>query len=152
MQLSTYLLPYSTKEVKEYIETRGESRPMSVGKTDDEAYTAEKGIRLNETLKGWPVGTCFRCSSTIHNAPFLSKSEPGEFCSRTCRDLQNETETKARRIRHFRECQGCGRKFLGKRANNTTCSANCRQKAHRRVALSPMSQIPQNAPCSLAAH
>src|SRR5262249_34862572 len=123
MQLSTNLP--CNKKLTRYIENRGENRlPSNVGKTADEVYIAEKGIRLKETLKGWPVETCSRCSGTIHNAPFLSKSEPGEFCSRRCRDLQDETETKVRRGRRFRECLGCGRKFLGKRANNTTCSAN----------------------------
>src|SRR6476661_920623 len=124
-----------------------ESRPFS--KAADESYMAERGIRLNETLTRWRVGTRSRCFGTIHNAPFLSKSEPGQFCSRTCRDVQNETETKGRRMRHFKECLGCGRKFLGKRANNATRSVNCRQKAHRRGSLSPMSQIRQNTPCSL---
>jgi hypothetical protein len=149
MQLSTNL-PQDTKEVREYVKGRGESRlPMNGGKAADEVYMVEKGIRLTETLKGWPVGTCSRCSGTINNAPFLSKAEPGEFCSRKCRDLRNETETQTRRSRHLKECLGCGRRFLAKRANNTTCSANCRQKVHRGVGLSPMSQIPENASPSL---
>jgi hypothetical protein len=126
------------------METPGDSLlPMNVSKSVDEAYIAEKEIRLSETFKGWPVGTCSRCSGTIHNAPYLSQFEAGEFCSRKCRDLRNETETRHHRSRHFRECLGCGRKFLAKWPNNTTCSARCRQKAHRGVGLSPMSQIPK---------
>jgi len=149
MQVAVDRLPCG-REIWKYMETRGDSRlPINVSKTADETYMAEKEIRLGETLKGWPVGTCSRCSGTIHNAPYLSQFEAGEFCSRKCRDLRNETETRQRRSRHFRECLGCGRKFLAKRPNNTTCSARCRQKAHRGVGLSPMSQIPENASSSL---
>ena len=148
MQVSTNL-PQGTKEVREYVKGRGENRlPMNVSKAADEVYMVEKGIRLNATLKGWPVGQCSRCAGTIYNAPFLSKAETGEFCSRKCRDLRDE-ETHARRSRQFKECLGCGRRFLAKRANNTTCSASCRQKAHRGVGLPPMSQIPENASSSL---
>jgi hypothetical protein len=53
MQLSTYLLPYGAKEVREYIETRGENRlPLNVSEAADEAYMAEKGIRLNRDPYG----------------------------------------------------------------------------------------------------
>jgi hypothetical protein len=90
MQLSTNL-PYALKHVREHIEQRGETRlPSNVSQVADEAYMADKGIRLTETLNGWPVGSCSRCSGTIHNAPFLSKSKPGEFCARECRDLQKQ--------------------------------------------------------------
>src|SRR5258707_10123050 len=92
---------------------------------------------------GWVVGKCSRCHGAIHNAPFLSASEPGEFCSRDCRDSRNQ-ESKARRARHYADCLGCGRKFLARRGNNTTCSARCRQKACRRSETVGVSQIPEN--------
>jgi hypothetical protein len=34
--------------------------------------------------------------------------------------------------RRYRPCEMCGRKFLAKRANNTTCSARCRSRSYRR--------------------
>ena len=149
MQVVVDRLPFG-REIWKYMGTRGDSRlPINVSQTADEAYMAEKEIRLSETFKGWLVGTCSRCSGTIHNGPFLSKAEPGQFCSRKCRDLRNETETQSSRSRQFKECLGCGRRFLAKRVNNTTCSANCRQKVHRGVGLSLMSQIPENASSSL---
>jgi hypothetical protein len=42
--------------------------------------------------------------------------------------------------RKFIECLGCSRRFLAKRANNLTCSARCRLRAHRKSA---MKQIPE---------
>jgi len=77
MQVAVDRLPCG-REIWKYMETRGDSRlPMNVSKTADETYKAEKEIRLGETLKGWPVGTCSRCSGTIHNAPCLSQFEAG---------------------------------------------------------------------------
>jgi hypothetical protein len=146
MQLSTNL-PQGLK-VREHIETCGEERlPMNVSTAANEAYMAEKGIRLKEALTGWPVGTCSRCSDVIHNAPFLSKSEPGEFCSRKCRDLQKRNGGQGTSYTPF---QGMLWSQVPRKTRQlTTCSVNCRQKAHRKGDLSPMSQIPKNPPCSL---
>lgn len=59
----------------------------NVGQDADLAYVNERGIKIERgMLEQWPVGTCARCAGTIFNAPFLSASEPGEFCSRECRD------------------------------------------------------------------
>jgi hypothetical protein len=86
MQLSTNL-PSGLNAVQSYIATRGETRlPSSVNTGADAVYISEKGLRSgNERMKRWPVGTCSRCSATIYNAPYLSQSEPGEFCSKECR-------------------------------------------------------------------
>jgi hypothetical protein len=92
---------------------------------------------------GWIVGRCTRCQCAVYNAPFLSASEPGEFCSRDCRDSRPQ-ESKARRERHYTNCLGCGRKFLARRVNNTTCSARCRQKVCRGSESEAVSQIPEN--------
>src|SRR5258708_40068941 len=87
MQFSTNL-PCGVKAVRDYIGHRGESRlPMNVSAEADAAYIAEKDLKLGPViLKSWPVGTCNRCQGVIHNAPFLSNAEPGEFCSRECSD------------------------------------------------------------------
>ncbi len=72
----------------EYIERRGDSRlPMNVCPEADATYIAEKGLRIGPVvLKSWPIGICNRCHGVVHDAPFLSNEEPGEFCSRACRD------------------------------------------------------------------
>ena len=103
--------------MREYIEHRGESRlPMNVSAESDAAYIAEKGLKLGPiVLKSWPVGTCTRCQGVIHNTPFLSKTEPGEFCSRECRDAgrivrrgrprltrKQRAESKAKRLEYQR--------------------------------------------------
>ena len=87
MQLSTDL-PCGPRAVREYIEHRGDSRlPMNVSAEADAAYVADKGLKVEPVaLESWPVGTCTRCGGVIHNAPFLSSTESGEFCSRRCRD------------------------------------------------------------------
>jgi hypothetical protein len=70
---------------------------MNVSAEADAAYIAEKGLSLGPiTLKSWPVGTCARCSGAIHNAPFLSNTEPGEFCSSNCRDSSKHTAKRGR--------------------------------------------------------
>jgi hypothetical protein len=85
-------LPSRTNAVQNHLATRGETRlPSSVNTEADGAYISEKGLRSgNERMKRWPVGTCSRCSATIYNAPYLSKSEDGEFCSQFCRDTNPE--------------------------------------------------------------
>ncbi|SRR5712692_5184666 len=87
MHLSTDL-PCGVKAVREYIARRGETRlPMNVSAESDAAYVADKGLKLGPViLKSWPIGSCSRCHGIIHDAPFLSTGEPGEFCSRDCRD------------------------------------------------------------------
>jgi len=60
---------------------------MNVSVEADAAYIAEKKLKVGPViLKSWPIGICSRCHGVIHNAPFLSNLEPGEFCSRECRD------------------------------------------------------------------
>lgn len=108
----------------------------------------QKNMLKGRAVKsGWIVGTCARCHGQIYNAPFLSASEPGEFCSRDCRDSRPQ-QSKARRERHYADCLGCGRKFLARRANNTTCSDKCRQKASRTQQSEAMSQIHENGTAS----
>lgn len=87
MQLSTDL-PCGFKAVREHIERRGDARlPMNVSPEADAAYIAEKRLKVGPViLKSWPIGSCSRCHGVIHNAPFLSNEEPGEYCSHACRD------------------------------------------------------------------
>jgi len=67
---------------------------MNVSAEADAAYIAEKGLTLGPViLKSWPVGACSRCNGVIHNAPFLSNTEPGEFCARECRDHGKQSRT-----------------------------------------------------------
>ena len=143
MQLSTNL-PCGPSAIEACLAS-GQPLRMNVSKVADAAFIRElqehdapRYARLHKNMlkgraakSGWMVGKCSRCQGTIHNAPFLSASEPGEFCSRDCRDSRPQ-EVQSRRPRHYADCLGCGRKFLARRANNTTCSDKCRQKASRR--------------------
>src|SRR5713101_8359660 len=68
-------------------------------------------LKISGNKAGWIVGKCSRCHGHILNAPFLvSADEPGEFCSRACRDNEEHTLTRKtrRRTRHFKECKQCG--------------------------------------------
>ena len=80
MQFSTNL-PCGAKGVREYIETRGDTRlPMNVSAEADAAYVAEKGLKIGPVaLDAWPAGSCSRCGGVIHNAPFLSNTEAANF-------------------------------------------------------------------------
>jgi hypothetical protein len=76
--------------------------PMNVSREADAAFLSELaihdpqrraalrraiyGISESSSLTRWIVGRCTRCEKVIHNAPFLSRIEAGEFCSRSCRD------------------------------------------------------------------
>ena len=81
MELSTDL-PCGLSAVREHI-----ALPMNVSVEADTAYIAEKKLKLGPVLlKSWPIGNCSRCHGVIHDAPFLSNEEPGEFCSHDCRD------------------------------------------------------------------
>ena len=156
-------LPYGVKAIADH-SASGESLGMNVSKESDAAWMHElrqhdapRFARLqNNMLKGhaaksgWVVGRCTRCHGHIYDAPFVSAVEQGTFCSRACRD-QDDGIKAAYRTRHFTNCVGCGRRFLARRTNNTTCSAKCRRKVCRmsgNVGSSRMSQIPENAPSS----
>jgi hypothetical protein len=83
MQFSSDL-PSGVRAMRDYIEHRGNKRlPTNVSPEADAAYIAEKGLRIGPVT---PVGTCSRCHGVIHDAPFLSTTVSGEFCSRECRD------------------------------------------------------------------
>ena len=127
-------VPYDAA-VPAYIRHRGDTRlPMNVRKEADEAYVADKGLKLGPTiLKSWPIGACSRCRGTIHNAPLVSKTEPGKFCSRECRDGDAKAEFKSRRsrTRHFKNCKQCGTRFLAKRADQEFCKVRCRVRWNR---------------------
>jgi hypothetical protein len=102
MQLSTNL-PSGTNAVQNYTVSRVETGLLNnVRPEADGVYISEKGLRSgNERMKRWPVGTCSRCSATIHNAPYLSPSEPGAFCSKECRTEQQPV-TRGGRPRKFK--------------------------------------------------
>jgi hypothetical protein len=130
LRLSTNLA-CGPQAIEEHLAS-GESLRMNVSKDADAAFVRElqesdapRYARLQKNMlrgqaakSGWIVGTCARCYGHVYNAPFLSASE---FCSRDCRDSRPQ-ENKARTARHYADCLGCGRKFLARRANNTTCS------------------------------
>ena len=88
MQFLSTDLPCGIRAVREYIERRGDSRlPMNASAGADAVYIAEKHLKLGPVvLKSWPIGICSRCHGVVHDAPFLSNEEPGEFCSDACRD------------------------------------------------------------------
>ena len=160
MQVSTNL-PSGPAAIEKHWAS-GESLQMNVSKEADTAFMRElqdvdapRYARLQKNMlkgraakSGWIVGKCARCEGHIYNAPFLSASEAGEFCSRNCRDSRPQ-KNKTRRARHYADCLGCGRKFLARRANNTTCSSKCRQKACRKPEPEAVSQIGENGPASL---
>jgi hypothetical protein len=128
MQVSTNL-PSGPAAIEKHLAS-GQSLQINVSKDADAAFMRElqecdapRYARLQKNLlkgraakSGWIVGKCTRCQGAIYNAPFLSASEPGEFCSRDCRDACRQ-ETKTRRPRHYTDCLGCGRKFLARRAS-----------------------------------
>ena len=127
-------VPYGAA-VPAYSRQRGDTRlPMNVRKEADEAYVADKGLKSGPTiLKSWPIGACSRCRGMIHNAPYLSASGPGKFCSRECRDgdAKAESETRRRRTRQFMNCKQCWTRFQAKRTDQEFCKPKCRARWNR---------------------
>jgi hypothetical protein len=113
MELSINL-PSGLIAVQNYIEARGETTlPHSVRPEADAAYISEKGLRSgNERMEGWRVGTCSRCSGTIHNAPYLSEHEDGQFCSKECR-TEEQPVTRGGRPRKFKSNADRQRNYRG---------------------------------------
>ena len=94
MQLSTNV-PSGSNAIQNHIVIRGETGlPNNVRPEADAAYVSEKGLRSgNERMS--------RCSETIYNAPYLSKSEDGEFCSKECR-TEEQSVPRGGRPRKFK--------------------------------------------------
>lgn len=69
----------------------------NVSEVADLAYIMEKGLKIARgTSEQWPIGTCSRCEGTIFNAPFLSSTEVGEFCSRVCHNVNKQVRAGGR--------------------------------------------------------
>lgn len=60
------------------------------------------------------------------------------------------TKTSRHVPRHFKDCLGCGKKFLAKRTNNSVCSSRCQQRAYRQRQAVRMSAIPATTPLEAA--
>ncbi len=111
MQLSTNL-PSGPAAIAQHLAS-GQSLQTNVSKEADVAFMRElqdddpvRFARLHKNMlkgqaakSGWIVGTCARCQGHIHNAPFLTAREPGEFCSRDCRDAGKDAGKTAGRPR-----------------------------------------------------
>jgi len=62
---------------------------------------------------------CDRCGKILGHVRFTRYDEPGEWCSRLCRD---GVEHKAG------ACQSCGASLKGKRRGSRFCSDTCRKR------------------------
>lgn len=116
--------------------------PPNVSPEADAAFLAElhrtdprrhaRLMRSQRTFPAdrWPAGLCSVCGRRILNAPFVRDGK--QFCSRSCRDGVSESRRDRTKPRRYGTCLGCGRKFLTRRADNTTCSDRCRKAVSRR--------------------
>jgi hypothetical protein len=103
-------------------------------------WMLNNSVKKNPEGKNWiPTRSCVDLTTT---GASLTKEEESMSLDEV-RELWSMEEASAKKTRrtkrHFVNCLGCGKRFLAKRANNTTCSPRCRQRAARRVSLS---QIP----------
>lgn len=106
-------------------------------------WLLNNSVKRNPEGKNWiPTHSCVDLTTT---GASLTKDEEAMSVDEV-RELWAVEEASAKKTRrtkrHFVNCLGCGKRFLAKRANNTTCSSRCRQRAARRASLS---QIPAEA-------
>lgn len=67
---------------------------------------------------------CDRCGQLLAEVRFTVKGEPGEWCSRECRDGADAMTPG--------KCQGCGAALNGKRKSASYCGDACKMR-HRRA-------------------
>lgn len=94
MHLSTNLP--SGQSAVERISQHPDPLPANVSREADAAFLEELA-RTDErryrrlapdagTPERWKVGACSQCGAAILDAPFLSSTRDGKFCTRACRD------------------------------------------------------------------
>lgn len=152
MQLTTDL-PLNSSSVR-YIETHGaEQLPPNTkrGSAENTQCTAEPESTEelaayldteNQRLRigRWVVGVCTECRGNVLNAPFLSSTRAGSFCSRSCRDQTAAIKPDTRKrtvVRHFATCLQCAKRFLPARANQQFCRTRCRIYHKRSLTVGP---------------
>jgi hypothetical protein len=110
-------LPSGSNAIQNHIVIRGETGlHNNVRPEADAVYISEKGLRSgNDRMKRWPVGTCSRCLETIYNAPYLSQTEDGEFCSKECR-TEKQSVPRGGRPRKFKSNADRQRHYRGQAA------------------------------------
>src|SRR5712672_679502 len=62
-----------------------------LARTDEQRY--RRLVPDLGSMERWKVGTCSQCGTTIHDAPFLSSTRDGKFCSRVCRNSDSAVGT-----------------------------------------------------------
>ena len=106
-------------------------------------YYGMRGLREVEGLNAKGEHLAMNVSAEADSAFMreLQQEDPERY-ARLVENVGAVAQHKSRRVvRHYKNCLGCGKKFLAKRANNTTCSPKCQRKAHRKAR---MSEIPAN--------
>ena len=89
---------------------------MKLSAEQQAAIRERYGVCVNEA--------CDKCGQVLGRVRFTSKDEPGEWCSRECRD---GVEAHAPGT-----CKGCGARLPeGKRRGALYCDDACKQNAHR---------------------
>lgn len=119
---------YAYQSVNESLQrkSRGEVLPMNVSREADANYCEAKGIlQGGESYEAWVVGTCTRCGHDVLNAPFHSRTEPGDFCSAVCRDGVKRARRKVGRPK------GASDRSYIRRSNKIHASSADRQRAYR---------------------
>jgi len=87
--------------------------------------TAEQSQKIFQEHGVWVTEACDKCGSILGPIRYTRRAEPGEWCSRECRD-GNQAITPGR-------CCGCGASLQVKRRSAKWCSDTCRDRANRSV-------------------
>src|SRR6266404_2799969 len=65
-----------------------------LARTDEQRY--RRLVPDSGSMEHWKVGACSQCGAAILDAPFLSSTRGGKFCSRICRDSDSAVGTARR--------------------------------------------------------
>jgi hypothetical protein len=127
MQLSTNL-PCGPNAIREHL-VSGEVLPMNVSPEADRDFLSE--LERPDPKRYTRLAKAIMIDAVRQEAARMAAPDL------TVRQAASGRKTP----RTFKVCSGCGRRFLARRANNTTCSDRCRKRVTR---IGPVSQITES--------
>ena len=77
---------------------------------------------LLQTHGVYVTEACDRCGQILGHVRYTRRNQPGEWCTRACRDGVDHSPN---------VCRGCGTSLVGKRRGSIYCDRTCRMRTVR---------------------
>jgi hypothetical protein len=85
--------------------------------------TEAQSRELMQTHGVYVTEACERCGQILGHVRYTRRNQPGEWCSRACRDGVDNSPSL---------CRGCGTSLIGKRRGAIYCDRTCRMRTVRK--------------------